>query len=204
MTQYRVRWDFDPMPDMSWLEQWDTPEKYYDVQPVCPLCDGSVSYTSRHNFACDDEECCGFVCVIGPGQFVAIASGPNSGVVIADDGKPVPFEVYKEHWGDPGQHAVLCCVVESACECCGSWVVQASLSGIDFMVTDSFDTGTFDEAQVTTLTGYQLEVSQELIAEAKNDGGSHETTTEAREAGLDSSGAAGGAGSPPRADGSRG
>ena len=28
MRTYRVRWEFDDAPDLSHLEQWDTPQKY--------------------------------------------------------------------------------------------------------------------------------------------------------------------------------
>jgi len=142
MGKLRFVWDYDDFQDLSlsYLEQWDTPEKYYDVKPVCPNCgDHSMTYESEHIFTCDRIEVDGADC---DGRFDGNEhSGDSSGVVL-EDGKPIPFEEYKQFYGNPNRHVVLTCMLEEACGECGSWVVKDSLCGIDFMDTESVFVGT--------------------------------------------------------------
>jgi len=163
-SSIRVRWEYDQDPDLSYLEQWDTPEKYYDVDPTCPHCGSCMEYDEQHTFICCDEDC-NKPLVINP----ELESGPNSGYVLQHD-KVVPFEDYKAYWGDPSRHVTLSCLVETRCTCCGSWVVQSSCCGFDFMDTDTYFVGTVDAMDIEDeINDYQLEESHELILEAMSD-----------------------------------
>jgi hypothetical protein len=171
LLQYRAIWEFDDSPDCSWLEQWDTPEKYYDVQPRCPKCGDTMSYVEGHEFKCDadfedDPESC-------DGRFDANEhAGRNAGIMLegGKDGTPVPFEDYKAYHGDPNRHAMLLCRVEQRCNDCGGWETAEVLGNVDFMDDDNFETGCFHETELDQISNeYQLLTTKDLLDEAKGD-----------------------------------
>ena len=42
------------MPDLSYLEQWDSPEKYYGGAPDCPECGCEMDYEKNDTWLCDE------------------------------------------------------------------------------------------------------------------------------------------------------
>lgn len=116
----RIRFEYDPDPDFSWLGQWNTPETYAGNE------------------------------------------------VLDATGRPLPFEDYIRYQGNPDCHIALQAQVESQCECCGSWVGQISLGGIDFMDDDKYFVGTVAEEELYTLEGtYCFDVARDLFAETE-------------------------------------
>jgi hypothetical protein len=160
----RVTWDYDCDPDLSYLEQWDTPEKYYDLDAPCPKCGSYMEYSELHMFVCCDPECSHSI-------DASTCGGSNAGVV-HEDGEQMTFEDYQQSYGDLNKYVSLQCTVETRCTCCGGWTIQASLGGVDFYTygPDQWDIGTFDAMDIDDkLGGYQLEESYELILEAMVD-----------------------------------
>ena len=50
----RVRVEYDESPDYSYLEQWDTPDKYYGDSPDCQ-CGCGMDYHHDHSWQCSDN-----------------------------------------------------------------------------------------------------------------------------------------------------
>lgn len=96
---FRVKFDIDPDGDLSYLDQWDTPEKY-------------------------------------------------RGNEVLRDGKPIPFEEYIQHEGNPDKHICLDMLVERKCPECGSWEMLDACGSIDFMECDAYAIGEFTLAEV--------------------------------------------------------
>ncbi len=161
----RVTWEYDSDPDFSYLEQWDTPEKYYGIEPLCPRCGSYMEYDELHTFICADEDCSKSMEINCDKE-----QGTNGGVMREDDAW-VPFEEYIVFYGNPTRHITLGCYVETKCSCCGEWGVQSSCFGFDFMDTDNYVCGTTDamDLEDSLLKGYQLEESHDLILEAMTD-----------------------------------
>jgi hypothetical protein len=165
MTTLRIKFEYDPDADLSHLEQWDTPEKYYGSTPNCEssACEGwddCMTYKEGHQWRC--EEC-------GTEQEHDGSEMPNLGGVCLDpkDGRRIPFDEYMGYYGNPESHVVLCALVEKQCEHCDEWAVVDSLCGIDFMDNDDWATGTFNENDLSELGGYQLTEAKGMLDEAR-------------------------------------
>lgn len=173
MPTYRVKWDYDPEPDLSHLEQWDTPEKYYGADKV-PTCSHGekMKYDAKHVWKSDCVTCADTDRVQAK-RYDGKDSHLGGYMVDRENGTGigphhiVPFEVYIRYHGNPDEHTMLYARVERKCDHCNSWVEAASLYGVDFMVNDTWATGTFTESDAVLMAGYQAEVSKELLDEAK-------------------------------------
>lgn len=141
--KYRIIWDFDPDPDLSYLEQWNTPTLYYDP-PLCPGCGcrfDDAEYEENGRFRCANcEHSTSMVLRHEKMEEDEKPFGANNGVVM-EKGEPVPFEDYMKYWGDPNRHTVLSVLVQEECSHCGSWTTKESLWGVDFMDDDTFFVG---------------------------------------------------------------
>lgn len=166
----RIKWEYEQDPDYSWLEQWDTPEKYYGETPMCSH-GNSMKYVERHEWASDCYHCED----AGALERTTFDGGSKGAMCVDIDGKQggvgpsklIPFETYRAYFGNPGRHVFLCALVEEQCECCGSWSTIDALGNIDLMDTDPYEIGTYTDEDAKRLKGYQGEVSQELLREAK-------------------------------------
>ena len=165
----RIRIQYDDYPEMSYLEQWDTPEKYYGKAPACtnPGCDNegypmTYKHKEDHSWIC--EECGAETEWDGEGTSM-------SGTVVGEDGQKVSFTEYMKYWGNPDRHVVLLATVERGCDHCGSWVFMSSVGGIDFMDDGGdWETGTFQEDELDNLPkGYLKELAKELIDEVRKE-----------------------------------
>ena len=160
----RVRLIEDPDPDFSWLEQWDTPEKYYGDVPKCSH-GIAMKYKEGHTWTSDhevfDDDTANYVPCPDGEKFWDSSEVPDKGSVALDPkghrglgpNGYVPFDVYMDHWGNPNNHVALACFVEIQCPCCASWKVYDSLHNIDFMISDAstWEVGTFSEEDVKKL-----------------------------------------------------
>lgn len=169
MPSFRIRWEHEDCPDRSWLEQWDTPEKYYGSVPKCSH-GTPMKYTEDHLWLSDCYQC-----EESDKIESATFDGDESGAMVVDkerglgERKHVPFDDYMTYWGNPERHVMLMALVEKECEHCGSWTVVGSLGNIDFMDDQPWETGTFSEDEAVKLRGYQGECSKELLDEARNE-----------------------------------
>lgn len=169
---FRVRWSYDDSPDLSYLEQWDTVEKYYGEVPKCSH-GNSMKYVGAHEWSsychqCEDE---------GKDESATFdGHGCDKGGGIVDvehkhgglgEHNIVPFEDYMKYYGDYNRHVVLVCDVEKQCVHCGEWSHVQSVGGVDFMDDDHWETGTFTEEEALALRGYQADVAKDLLQEAK-------------------------------------
>lgn len=165
----RARVNYEECPDASWLEQWDTAEKYYGGFPECPSCGCGMDYVDGHNWQCSDnrEEYNGDC----DAPLLEWEGNEKGGQCKADKDSPtLPFDEYKRTYGDPNNYVFLYAVVESRCEHCGEWGLKDSLGGIDFYEhgSDPWETGTFTEAEVDAMPeGYLRETLQGMFDEAK-------------------------------------
>lgn len=163
MSKYRIIWGYDDDPDYSYLEQWDTPEKYYDLKPTCPKCGAYMEYSDSNFFLCADEDCNHELEV-----FKDIQPGDSSGYII-ENGEPLSFEDYMLSYGDPQRHVFLRCVVEEQCEHCNSWVTKGSVGNVDFMDTEQYFEGVTTPGVLKSeyaMNEHQLLYSVELLEEA--------------------------------------
>jgi hypothetical protein len=172
--EYRVKIEYDNDPDLSWLEQWDTPEKYYGGVPKCshgkPMeyrC--GHTWESHHptndmccdscygDYGCATDDCPCHLCT----EFAEYDGhdGNRGGQIIKQrDGlgehNLVPFDVYETYWGNPECHTFLYYLIEKRgppCDTCNSypqWETIDALHGIDFMDDACPSTGTFDLAEI--------------------------------------------------------
>lgn len=163
----RVRVDYEPYPESDWLEQWDTPEKYYGGEPDCLKCGCVMDYEKDHTWLCDE---CGRDDVVTRLEWEGNDKG---GQCCPKKGEPIlPFDEYKQTWGNPNKYVYLCAVVESKCDHCGEWAVKDSLGGIDLYENsrEHWDTGTFTEAEVDAMSkGYLRDTLKEMFDEAKTE-----------------------------------
>lgn len=168
LPQFRVHWEFDDDSDQSYLEQWDTPEKYYDVQPICPKCgDHSMTYEEGHIFTCDRVEVESANC---DGQFDGLKNAGDSAGTVLIDGEPQAWEDYKLYYGNPDRHAILLCRVERRCNACRGWETVDVLGGVDFMDDDNYEIGVFHETELDKIyNSYQLMESKQVLDEAQGD-----------------------------------
>ena len=152
------------MPDLSYLEQWDSPEKYYGGAPDCPECGCEMDYEKNDTWLCDE---CG-----RDGEVTRLEwKGTEKGGMVLDlqTKETIPYEEYTKYWGNYNCHVVLDAVVEEKCDHCGSWVMKDSLGSIDFMEDDDWETGIFMDGELEGLKGYQLDVATELLNESRKD-----------------------------------
>lgn len=141
MPKFRVKWEYDEYPDLSYLDQWNTPEKYYGEAPKCSH--GSpMKYVGNHEwssycYACEDAGKDESATFDGHGSTkggpIVDVDGKHGGL---GEHKLVPFEAYMRYYGDPNRHVTLEVVVEKQCEHCQSWTHAASCGGVDFMDDD--------------------------------------------------------------------
>ena len=164
--ELRARVDHDPNPTNDYLEQWDTPEKYYGKVPECPKCECPMDYEKGHAWLCDE---CGRDDDVTRLEWDG--SGSKTGGMLLVDGKPVPFDEYKQTYGDPDRYIYLFCVVEAKCECCGHWddaPGMTRLYGVDFYEygEDPWDTGTFTLQEVDDMAnGHLRDTLKDLVSE---------------------------------------
>ena len=71
----------------------------------------------------------------------------------------IPYEEYLAYYGNPDRHVGLFIEREDQCPCCLQWAPGGTLSGIDMMDTDNWETGTFTLEQ---LHGYLRECAEDL------------------------------------------
>ena len=163
----RVRVDYEPYPEADWLEQWDTPEKYYGGEPKCPKCECVMDYEKDHTWLCDE---CGRDDVVTRLEWDGTDGDKGRSGVMLDGERRVPFNEYARTYGDANKYVYLYAVVESCCDHCGEWGMKDSLGGID-LYEDSrehWDTGTFTEAEVDAMReGYLRDTLKEMFEEAK-------------------------------------
>lgn len=165
----RIVWSYDPEPDLSYLEQWDTPEKYYGGAPNCPKCGEPMQYEAAHNWVCTN-------CIDQPPVIVEWDGNEKGGQIIVD-GKKLPFDKYERTYGNPSKHITLMATVEGHCTCCGSWAHISSLGGCDYLDRDSPFVGTFYavpkpgsmERGLNVLPAAQREESQSLLEETRKE-----------------------------------
>lgn len=170
MAKLRVQVDYDESPDYSYLEQWDTPEKYYGCAPKCSH-GRPMEYTSDHSWKSScwiDDECDETKNYIDNPE--AFKAGEGECGVMKQEDRLLPFEEYKRTYGDPNNYVYLCAIVESLCEHCGEWAPKDSLSGLDIYENgpDLWDTGTFTPEQVADMSdryGYLKDTLINLLAE---------------------------------------
>jgi hypothetical protein len=169
MTKLRIRVSYEECPDCSWLEQWDTAEKYYGGCPECPACGCGMDYHHDHLWQCSDNreeyngEC--------DAPLLEWKGNDKGGQCCPKKGDPaLPFDEYRRTYGDPNNYVYLYAVVESLCEHCGEWGMGDSLSGIDFYepAPDHWETGTFTEADVDAMPeGYFRDTLKEMLENVK-------------------------------------
>ena len=91
--------------------------------------------------------------------------------MVTDYGKApreIPFDEYRETWGNPDLHTSLVAFAEAKCRCCGSWVMTDSLSGIDFYTgptsgpIDYPNTGIFESPADLPEGSYQRELFEDM------------------------------------------
>lgn len=159
----RVRIDYDQNGDLSHLEQWDTPEKYYGMAPKCShgvemVYDAGHLWKGDHETAEEDPRAFGYTylpCkeekffdgyVTERGRKIA---NPGNGGFCVDKARGlgyhnvVPFEKYMQYWGNPERHTELIMLVDYQCPCCGSYEIGESVGSIDFMDDGDWTCGTF-------------------------------------------------------------
>lgn len=170
MATYRARVEYEPYPEADWLEQWDTPEKYYGGAPECPECKCGMDYVRDHLWQCSDNrdeyngDC-------DAPLFEWKGTDKGGQVRDGEKGPIIPFDEYKRTYGDPDNYVFLCAVVEMQCECCGEWPIRDSLGGISFYepAPDHWETGSFTEADVADMPeGYFKETLLGMFDEAKS------------------------------------
>jgi hypothetical protein len=85
------------------------------------------------------------------------------------DGRKVPWEEYKNTYGNVDNYVALCAHVEEQCDKCGEWheVMGASICGVGYYMTDHYRTGTYNEESVDRLEEYQQLVSRDLFHNAR-------------------------------------
>ncbi len=136
----RVVWEYDPYPNMSYLEQWDTPEKYKGNEVIR---DGRElpfdEYIEREG---NPEYHTNLQCT------VYIDCPRCAGEGTAPESADSPY-------------SVLC----ELCKGDGS-AIGASCGSIDFYVTDSYNLGIWYDHPNNGFADYQNEMSRDLIAEA--------------------------------------
>ena len=166
MSTLRVRVDYEPDPDCSWLEQWDTAEKYYGGRPECPECECAMDYKGGHRWQCSDNaeeyngEC--------DAPLLEWKGNDKGGQCLDGDGEMIPFDEYKGTYGDPNEYVFLYAAVESHCDHCGEWALTESLGGISFYgpSPDYWETGIFTPEQVAAMPeGHLRDTLTELLAE---------------------------------------
>lgn len=83
-------------------------------------------------------------------------------------GAKVPFDKYKEFWGNPDFHIVLRCSVQHKCPTCGAWETVDSCGNFDFMTTNDVYVGAVAAADVAgdIPEDAQLEATRDMIEEA--------------------------------------
>jgi hypothetical protein len=149
--------EHDAYPDTSWLEQWDTPEKYYGGCPVCDECDDELDYVDGHEWTC-------VYCDDGARVHYDGSDNKDAGVMLVD-GEPMPFDDYKQTYGDPNNHVFLCASMQERSACDG-WSTVDSLGGIDVYDDGKthWETGTFNMEDVAAMPdGYLKDTLYEMI-----------------------------------------
>lgn len=188
--EYRVIVKVDTDPDTSWLEQWDTPEKYYGGAPKCshgkPMeyrcghgwegdhsTDDMCCNSCNGDYGCNTDDCPCHQCT----EYVDYdGHGNKEGAQLIDKRRGmgthdyVPFDVYKTTWGDPNRHVFLCFYLQRRdppCNACGraEWETVDSLHGIDFMDWRCPDTGTFSLEEIKHRMTHGMQEDQYLFGE---------------------------------------
>lgn len=175
-TRLRIKVNYEECPTSDWLEQWDTPEKYYGCAPECSH-GRPMGYIGNHTWKSGcwiDDECAETKNYIDNPE--AFKAGEASCGAMKQDDRLMPFEEYAETYGDPNKYVYLYAVVESNCGHCGCWsmpdVMGASLSGLDFYEPspEHWETGTFTEAEVDAMqAGHLRDTLQEMFDEVKSE-----------------------------------
>jgi hypothetical protein len=100
-------------------------------------------------------------------QLIDPADDPQTG-----KRRTVPYDEYRQFWGNPDRHVIVGCIVEKRCEACGHYEQAESLWNIDLMDDDADYLAvtmdhwyTPDEARA--LVGYLGETAKELLDQAK-------------------------------------
>ena len=170
-TEIRIRWEPEDEPDLSYLEQWDTPEKYYGGEPTCPH--GSpLKYASGHTWESDGCAACEYPDEGEGGIYRTEYDGSDSemGGVCLDGDRRVPFDEYMQTYGDPAYHEVLCAIVESRCGECSKWESRDSLGNVDFLVSGWQVMGAFSEEEIPRMRDeYQRDTSRQMVAQVRKE-----------------------------------
>jgi hypothetical protein len=160
LPERRVVWDYDQSPDFSWLEQWDTPEKYA----------GNEHYATNEDGDVECRSCgCGLVRWEADGQ-----SGwrHEGGTCETPEPKILSFDEYAAGPGNPDNHTMLEARLQERCRCCDKWYDLDSLGGVDFFSSDTINVGAFGVASREVgamktsdyLAPYQREVMREMFS----------------------------------------
>ena len=137
--ELRVMWRYDEGLDLSHLDQWNTPLKYYDVCPMCEACGETMVYRLKHRFSCQDADCPRRGVLLTVGE--ELETGKNAGYMM-DKGEMVPFEQYEQTWGDPNRYVGLLGVVQHRCTCCESWAeTDVHIGDVNILDTDGYFLG---------------------------------------------------------------
>lgn len=161
-TDLRITVEYDSYPDMSYFEQWNTPDKYYGGEPHnCThphseyndeTCDGGMVYKEDHTWECED--CDHTVNWDGVQHEDGLRT---DGGVMFKDGKPIPFDEYMQAHGNPDNYTSLEVVVEKS-NTCGycqhtEWEILDTLCGIDIYAygSESWELGKFTVEQVNEM-----------------------------------------------------
>lgn len=169
----RVQVKYEECPDVSWLQQWDTPEKYYGGSLTCPKCGCEMIYDGGHKWACDECGRDGDVThLVWKGDKNEKGMYPGGQYRPGGEGEILAFDEYKATYGNPNKYVYLYVLVESCCDHCGEWGVKDSLGGLGFYEDDPahWETGTFTEAEVDAMPeGYLRETLQEMLENVKEE-----------------------------------
>lgn len=172
-AEFRVRFEYETDVDLSYLEQWNTPEKYYGEIPKCSQ-GTNMKYTTEFGGKDEDRWLCDCVedDVIHETKDPLEICDLGKGGVMLVKGKPITFSEYMSTYGNPENHVVLYAAVDRKCTNCGDWDSNVeSLGNIDFMDSDDYSMGSFTEEDVRLdLKGYCAEVANDLLSEAKKRG----------------------------------
>lgn len=177
----RAQVKYEECPTNDYLEQWDTPEKYYGCAPKCRH-GTEMSYDSDHKWSsdcylCEDGEEDEHGVLVAREESVSYIDNPEvfkagegmCGVMVTD-GVQLPFEEYAKTYGDSNRYVYLYALIELQCEHCNEWSVKDSLSGIDIYEhgSDSWETGTFTESEVDKMPkGHLRETLQDMFSNVK-------------------------------------